>query len=178
MPRGNHYSHPVVGLEMRCKFTRIGTDEGTGKEVYTCERVTSGCMNRYVLSSHPPESVYAKCTADGSEVNTPATIETFKRERCSVTPSVLKRVLSYKKALTKWRRAGSPSRTDEEVKKIYEEHCSSCACLKKSAYGEWCSCCGCGIKKAGGVMNKLHFATEGCPLDVPKFAPKVEVEKS
>ena len=139
MPRGNHYPHPVLSLEMRCKFTRIGTDEGTGKEVYTCERVTSGCMNRYVLSSHPPKSVYAKCTADGSKGNSPATIDTFNSKKCSVTPGVIERVLSYRRALKKWKRAGSPGRTKEEVKEIYDNHCSKCPCLKKSAAGEWLS---------------------------------------
>jgi hypothetical protein len=71
----------------------------------------------------------------------------------------------YTQALLKWKKAGYPERTDEEVKEIHEKHCTKC---------EWydpekkrCKGCGCRVTDgAVAVVNKIKMATEHCPREI------------
>lgn len=82
-------------------------------------------------------------------------------------PSLVKRICGYRKAVKKWTAAGKPVRTDEEVQRIYKEHCSECEHFNTKGS---CQICGCRVdKSAGALTNKIRMATENCPLDPPKW---------
>jgi len=63
----------------------------------------------------------------------------------------------------KWKAAGRPERTDEEVAAIYDTHCRPCEHLTKLGT---CAQCGCILKKNLPLFTaKIKMATEHCPLD-------------
>lgn len=71
------------------------------------------------------------------------------------------KMANYFNAIRKWVAAGRPTRTDAEVKNLYENHCKSC----RLNSGTGCKKCGCAVKEDGFPFdNKLKMATERCPL--------------
>lgn len=89
-----------------------------------------------------------------------------------------RRAVTFINSTMKWQTAGRPIRSDEEVDRIYNEHCGKCPllvdlhCTHKD--------CGCNIvsptqEKSGfvsrmltwlspGLFNKIRRATEHCPI--------------
>ncbi len=75
-------------------------------------------------------------------------------------PSRIKKVCKWIQAVNRWRKAGKPSRTDEQVA-ILVAICHDCKYY--SSKGR-CRACGCTISKgAWAVTNKARMATEQCP---------------
>ena len=80
------------------------------------------------------------------------------------TPPLAARIVSYAEAVARWIAAGRPTRSEEEVKTIYETHCKPCP------WREWgtdiCRGCGCYVTDHGlAVSNKIKMATEHCPQE-------------
>lgn len=70
----------------------------------------------------------------------------------------------YKEALLKWKRAGYPTRTQEEVDRIHEDHCTKCSWYDPEK--KRCKGCGCRVTDgAVAVVNKIKMATEHCPRE-------------
>jgi hypothetical protein len=73
---------------------------------------------------------------------------------------------NYKEALIRWSKAGRPTRTQEEVKRLHSTYCA-----KEGEPCDWYDpeqkrCRGCGCKVTVGsvaIFNKLKMATEHCP---------------
>lgn len=83
-------------------------------------------------------------------------------------PPLPERVMTYGKAVTRWLAAGRPTRSDEEVREIFEVHCKPCEHFDERA--ESCALCGCRVAASGAPLrNKLRMATEHCPLNPPKW---------
>lgn len=80
-------------------------------------------------------------------------------------PSLVTQVANVSKGAAKWIAAGRPVRSDEEVAKLFDQ-CQSNVCglyrPKEDGVGR-CAGCGCWLKRNGGLMNKLKWATEDCP---------------
>ena len=91
-------------------------------------------------------------------------------------PPIGTQAVRYLTAIERWRAAGKPERTDEEVDQILREHCSQCV------YFDAGRCkheqCGCRVRSSAGeretflgryvsrgLVNKLRMATERCPLN-------------
>jgi hypothetical protein len=71
----------------------------------------------------------------------------------------------YKEALLRWKRAGYPTRTQEEVEQIHKEHCTKCSWY--DAEKKRCKGCGCKVTDgAVAVVNKIKMATEHCPREI------------
>jgi glycosyltransferase involved in cell wall biosynthesis len=71
-------------------------------------------------------------------------------------------IRGYAAALSRWLRAGRPTRTDAETDRLYEI-CQSCP--RYDADRSACSLCGCRVARGGwAVTNKIRMATEDCPL--------------
>ena len=79
-------------------------------------------------------------------------------------PSLATRVLTYTQAVAEWVAAGRPERSDEEVQRIYKEHCEPCSWRKRRS--NICRGCGCRVAAYGmAVLNKIKMATEHCPRE-------------
>ena len=88
------------------------------------------------------------------------TWEKLPQRQCTTT-SFVGRVKSYTEAVYDWNKAGRPTRSDEDVKRIYEEKCKPCERFFKGT----CSECGCKVNKSGvPLINKIKMGTESCPL--------------
>ena len=72
----------------------------------------------------------------------------------------------YLSAVARWTAAGFPTRSDEEVERIYAL-CAECPWKHEDGY---CRRCGCWLNKSQHAMaNKIRMATEHCPLPTPKW---------
>ncbi len=98
-----------------------------------------------------------RCQADDTDITEAA-------ERLGV----IEKAKHYAEALARWTRAKPPewanrwpTRTAEEVQRIYAEHCETCEQLELGA----CKICGCNVRTEGlAIKNKLKMATEHCDL--------------
>lgn len=71
------------------------------------------------------------------------------------------KIVNYVTALRRWVATGKPERTDEEIEKLYDDHCSKCSMFQNGV----CNSCGCPASKdQPAIRNKLRMATEECPL--------------
>lgn len=71
----------------------------------------------------------------------------------------------YKAALSRWNKAGRPTRSPERVEEILETHCKRCDWYDPTKK----RCKGCGCKVTNGavaVINKIKMATETCPKNI------------
>lgn len=79
-------------------------------------------------------------------------------------PALSMQLWSYKEALVRWKKAGYPVRTDEEVKEIHEKKCVPCSWYDKDK--KRCKGCGCRVSAGSvAVLNKIKMATEHCPRE-------------
>jgi len=77
-------------------------------------------------------------------------------------PAISMQLWLYKEALGRWKKAGYPVRTDEEVREIHATKCKNCSWFD----AEKSRCKGCGCKVSVGsvaIFNKIKMATEHCP---------------
>lgn len=82
------------------------------------------------------------------------------RDRVAKLPDKLK---GYANAIKKWVAAGRPTRTEEEQKRILEEHCHKCEMYDRQK--DACMNCGCSLARTGNPLtSKLAMGTESCPL--------------
>ncbi len=89
----------------------------------------------------------------------------------AVTPSVMQRVLSASRAVTRWIAAGSPTRKPEEIDRIYTQICLPCQHQQDGL----CTLCGCYLGNSERVLaNKIRMGTESCPASPPKWKAEVE----
>lgn len=80
-------------------------------------------------------------------------------------PGLVKRILSYAEALTRWTAAGRPERRDKEVEWIFSKHCKCCKWFDPER--QICRGCGCRVAESGiAVLNKIKMATEHCPREL------------
>lgn len=85
--------------------------------------------------------------------------------------NILKRYL-YERDL--WIKAGKPLRGDEEIKRIFTEHCLPCEHFnKKSEKLGVCGLCGCRLKPKGVNLNKLAWSTTKCAALPPKWTSDI-----
>ena len=76
-------------------------------------------------------------------------------------PGMVHKVWSYARARARWKKAGSPVRSDEEVSRIYNEICMPCPFVNLAKTS--CNQCGCRVAKDGSALtNKIRMATETC----------------
>lgn len=77
-------------------------------------------------------------------------------------------VRRYRIALSNWKAAGNPLRTDDRIAEIYDGKCVPCEHFRKAPLVDkgQCNLCKCLISRTGVNLNKLAWATEACP-DVP-----------
>ncbi len=82
------------------------------------------------------------------------------------------------KAVNRWRKAGYPVRSDDEVASVLAI-CQSNVCGHFNAKRSKCGLCGCPVNlNPGAQFNKARMATEGCPDDPPLWTPKIVVDES
>jgi hypothetical protein len=74
------------------------------------------------------------------------------------------KVVHYLEAIRKWVAKGRPTRSKEEVEKLFRDHCQGCDRYDKEKHA--CKTCGCQVSDANAspLKNKLAMATEHCPL--------------
>jgi hypothetical protein len=99
------------------------------------------------------------------------------KRRCRVGKTYKKNLMAkverFSEARDKWKDAGKPVRTDEEIFRIYHEVCKECEYFDNDK----CGICGCRLKPKGHMLNKIAWATEKCPLDPPKWIAEIELEE-
>jgi hypothetical protein len=103
-----------------------------------------------------------KCQVTGLGV-TPETCERCSEEAREQEASLGKKMSNYFWAVRKWVQSGRPTRTEEEIKNLFENHCKQCERYDKKKHA--CKSCGCLVSTdSTPLRNKLAMATEGCPL--------------
>lgn len=83
-------------------------------------------------------------------------------------PGFITKAWNYSKATAKWIAAGSPTRSDEEIARIF----TICEACPNFSGGEkpHCNLCGCSLSKTpDGLRNKIRFSTEACPDNPPRW---------
>lgn len=77
-------------------------------------------------------------------------------------PAVSAQAWLYKEALSRWVKAGRPTRTQAEVDSIIENHCTQCDWYDKEK--KRCRGCGCKVTNSSiAIVNKVKMGTESCP---------------
>ena len=113
-----------------------------------------------------------KCGVTGLEVS-PEQCNRCAKDSKMETAKLTQKAVNYLTAVRKWIAAGRPVRTEEEIKEIYEKHCSRCSMYDKER--QVCNSCGCPANNSQPALrNKLAMATEECPLG--QFGPKVKTD--
>jgi len=91
------------------------------------------------------------------------------------SPSRKEAAMRPSQRVQRWRRFGRPTRTADEAAELYNTYCANPddPCEHLTIVGG-CSRCGCkGRRSKQSVINRLLWATEGCPADPPRFPAKV-----
>jgi formamidopyrimidine-DNA glycosylase len=79
-------------------------------------------------------------------------------------PALTVQLLAYKEAIIKWKKAGRPTRSKEEVDRIHNNYCLKCDWYDKEK--KRCRGCGCKVTKSAlAIFNKIKMATEHCPKE-------------
>lgn len=75
-----------------------------------------------------------------------------------------KKVKNYFGAVRRWVASGRPVRSDEEIQRLFDEHCGN-GCDRYEPEKHACKNCGCAVSTdSSPLSNKLAMATEHCPL--------------
>jgi hypothetical protein len=70
---------------------------------------------------------------------------------------------NYFGAVRRWVASGSPTRTEGEIRELFENHCQNCDRYDPVKHA--CKNCGCSISTdSSPLSNKLAMKTEHCPL--------------
>lgn len=73
------------------------------------------------------------------------------------------KVRNYFGAVRRWVANGKPSRSEEEIKELFEANCQGCERYDEKRHA--CKNCGCAVSTdASPLANKLAMASEHCPL--------------
>lgn len=73
------------------------------------------------------------------------------------------KLIGYTSAIKRWVASGRPTRTEDEIKSIFEDHCNKCEMYDREKHS--CKNCGCSLALTGNPLtNKLAMGTEHCPL--------------
>ena len=159
-------------MTKECECTKKEALEGCKRHGYAKGlQMWQTCMN----SAEHRDTMDAKAASkETAKLNSPANNRrlTVRNIGCHRTPTVLQRALSYRRSRRRWKRAGCPTRPPERVADLFEI-CRTCECYRPGSdpkKGGHCSACGCNLSRTGHILNKLEWATEGCPLDEPKFS--------
>jgi len=80
----------------------------------------------------------------------------------------LKQVFHFGFAWCRWKLAGSPTRSPEEIRRLWLTCCGPCVHYHQDL--EQCTICNCYVRDETDMkVNKLVYATERCPLKEPCF---------
>jgi hypothetical protein len=147
------------------------------------DNTCGGCPVRALCKSSKPPQVHHAIIAPGYPEPCEHRIQEGFEIRCSVTglpvtpgqcgdchletktymATLPDKLFGYASAVKKWIAAGRPTRTEDEVKAIFEDHCSKCEMYDKEKHA--CKSCGCSLATTGNpLINKLAMGTEKCPL--------------
>lgn len=90
-------------------------------------------------------------------------------------PSLVKKAFSWCAAIGRWKKAGSPVRSQERANEILAI-CEACPLLvNKGQKDQRCGLCGCYIHRdlSHPSRSKLAMATEACPANPPLWTADV-----
>ncbi len=90
----------------------------------------------------------------------------------SPEPGYVQLGLNFLSAVARWKLAGSPVRSQEQVSKLYKI-CQACPFMVRSKSGETaCGKCGCPVNNRTDepTKNKLALASEACPAEPPLWS--------
>jgi len=134
------------------------------REIIRCADPTMPCFTKEVT-----EEQCSQCPRHLEAAELAARLEAAKCKAADSgatqvpqTPSFFRRSVTYAEAVTGWIAAGHPERSEEETKRIFEEHCSKCAWYDRNK--QICRGCGCKVTNVGhAIFNKIKMATQHCP---------------
>lgn len=136
---------------------------------YACGTVTAA--SRYSCDWERQPDGTQKCIRCGRRCKLPIAVNCPKATPALPEPGLAQQAWTYASAVEKWLLAGSPTRTQAEIDRIFAI-CQSCPMFVAEARPR-CRLCGCSLNKAPhGLMNKIAMATEGCPKLPPLWEPK------
>lgn len=128
------------------------------KNIYECEWVKD--LEGVVCKWCSTKRAFARIrVCDNQSTHRPVTLRKIGRALAGMVSPNAKR---YYTAVEKWEAAGSPTRTEEEIARIFAV-CESCPNLVPGT-PTTCRLCGCWLsKQPDGLSNKIAMATEDCP---------------
>jgi len=156
-------------LQHRCLEPRASTNLQVVSES-TCENCPIYRPNRLpvINDSHfPPchfRSTYGGTVCQASGL--PTTLDGCNKCVKLVSDesvTLLGKVGGYAEAVRRWVANGRPTRSPEETKEIFDNHCSKCRLYDTESKS--CNSCGCAVSDKGfALTNKIKMKTESCPL--------------
>ena len=157
------------------KFVLVMQDEGISddedKQYWAAvqEYYSDRLLSISIIDANIPHSLM-------NFINLPHYLETLTIETLQKVHTITfsERVKRFIHARAKWIKAGKPTRTLDEVRKLYDEKCSVCLQFNSDS----CNVCGCRIKRNTLLLNKLAWATESCALPIPEWEAQVKVSNS
>lgn len=98
-----------------------------------------------------------------------AVVDRIADSESPLPPSMMHMAWSATVAHAKWAKAGMPTRSAEDIAKVFAI-CRTCIYFAEASPTRGhCKICGCGLAAAGGLGNKISMATEHCPLTPAKW---------
>lgn len=100
------------------------------------------------------------CSANGFQV-TPESCDRCIGESAAEEAGLGQKFKNYAMAVRRWVANGKPVRSQEEIDRLFEEHCSKCEMFEDGV----CRSCGCSVSSGDfPLTNKLAMKTEVCPM--------------
>jgi hypothetical protein len=100
----------------------------------------------------------------------------YGKNRRNNMPPFAERIRSYNLEYKKWVQSGKPTRSVNEIIRIYDEYCSKCNKLIHTMGITRCDVCGCLVNKSS-TLNKILWSTTRCPLENPKWIEEDYLEQ-
>lgn len=146
---------------MKCCLTRIGD------ALYRCQACGWTWTDRHGYGVLPDRQCKPQPTPPRRErrANEP-TDEPDLAEAAADLGITLAMVRRYAVAVARWTAAGRPKRSDEDVARIWTEHCEPC----EHRVRHRCRLCGCRVAGGGVSLTlKPRMATEHCAAVPPRW---------
>jgi len=120
------------------------------------------CADKKNPHCYHAQQVNCKKCKDQEAFILPIPTFSHRRPKKRKAPPVIKQLKTYKRALKKWFKADKITRTNKEIKRLFETHCEPCDDYDSKKHR--CRFCGCKVKPTGiAIFNKIKMATEHCP---------------
>ena len=149
------WNNVPMDSRLACKWLESARYDGFPR--FTCIR----CKQVVEVRSPDTEAVLRSMPPCGT-IKEYADLALAQSRNKSASRKMLRAMFRYARAVSAWVAAGFPTRTSDEVYRIYTEKCVPCSRFNRRL--STCGKCGCRVNKSkAALLNKIRMGTEHCP---------------